>query len=198
MATNKKESSGNVELFVETIVEKEGKEIIHRVEKANSFVKGFVRHLSAYLTTDAYVDGFIDTSGAANWVSAGADFTQTALAPSGNDNYGVLVGTSSQTVSQDQYNLVAKISHGTTSGKLSYGETTYSVSDTSLTMTITITRMFDNLSGGDITVNEVGLFVKYTVGSDTKYAMIARDVITATTIPNGGRLTVRYIIQVNP
>jgi len=198
MVSNKEKNSGNIEILVETLVEKDGKKITHRVEKANSFVKGFIRHLTAYLVTDDYVDAFIDTSGSANWVSAGTNFTQTALAPSGDDNYGILVGTSSQTVNQDQYNLVAKILHGTTSGRLSYGETIYSVSDTSLTMTITITRMFDNLSGGDITVNEVGLFVKYTVGTDTKYAMIARDVITATTIPNGGRLTVRYIIQVNP
>jgi len=192
-------SKGNIEVFVEVeSLDKFGNVIARQRIKSDSFVKSFTRHLTAVLCSDSYVDAFIDTSGAANWVSQGANFIQTALAPSGNANFGIKVGTSSQAVSQDQYNLVAPIAHGTASGQMQYGDSSYTVSDTALTMTITIQRVFDNMSGADITVNEVGLFLKYTVGAETKYTMWARDVISATTVPNGGRLTVRYIIQINP
>jgi len=121
------------------------------------------------------------------------------VAGAGDDNYGILVGTSSGAWSWSQYCLGSKISHGTGSGQLSYGATTRSFSANSgQPAKCTIQRSFDNNSGADITVREIGWFMKSEVGGASEYWMVARDVITATTVPNGGRLTVTYNILINP
>ncbi len=192
-------SKGNIDVFLEIEVENDKGIVIDRKRlKSDSFVKSVHRHLLAVLTSDSYVDGFIDINGNTNWVSQGANYIQTALAPQGDDSFGIQVGTASQSVTQDDLQLVAKIPNGASSGQMEYSATTYTYSDTALTMTITLTRSFDNYSGADITVNEAGLMLKYTVGGTDYYTLWARDVISATTVPNGGRLTIRYIIQINP
>ncbi|GAH71984.1 unnamed protein product, partial [marine sediment metagenome] len=63
----------------------------------------------------------------------------------------------------------------------------------------TITRNFSNAAvGGDITVNEIGLYVKgYDTEDDTYYFMIIRDVIAGgIAVPDGQTLTVNYREQV--
>lgn len=190
-------SEGNIDVFLEIEVENDKGIVIDRKRlKSDSFVKSVHRHLLAVLTSDSYVDGFIDIDGNTTWVSQGANYIQTALAPQGDDSFGIQVGTASQSVTQDDLQLVAKIPNG--ERQMVYSATTYTYSDTALTMTITLTRSFDNYSGVDITVNEAGLMLKYTVDGTDYYTLWARDVISATTVPNGGRLTIRYIIQINP
>jgi len=124
----------------------------------------------------------------------------TSDAPSANDNFGVLVGTSDTAWAWTQYGLSGKISHGTGAGQLSYGETTVdSADDSGAPAKVYMQRSFDNNSGGDITVREIGWFLKAKDESlAAEYFMLARDVITATTVPNGGRLTVTYNILINP
>jgi len=129
--------------------------------------------------------------------SAG-DYCVTAGA--GVDTHGIVVGTSDASWTWSQYCLQAQITHGTGSGQLSYGATTRSFSANSgQPAKCTIQRSFDNNSGGDITVREIGwqLVAKDISGNPVNF-MIARDVITATTVPNGGRLTVTYNILINP
>jgi len=120
------------------------------------------------------------------------------IAAIGNDNFGVLVGTSNTAWGWTQHNLQGKISHGTGSGQLTHGVTTRSyTADGGAPATCTVQRSFDNNSGADITVREIGWFLTAMVGT-AQYFMIARDVITATIVPNGGRLTVTYNIKINP
>jgi len=118
----------------------------------------------------------------------------------GVDTHGIVVGTSDAAWSYTQYCLQAQITHGTGSGQLSYGATTTQlVSDTGSPAKLTLQRSFDNNSGGDITVREIGWqLVGKDDGGNPRNFMIARDVITATTVPNGGRLTVTYNILINP
>lgn len=123
-------------------------------------------------------------------ISAGAE----------NDNFGILIGTNDAAWAWAQYALSGKIAHGTSGGQMSYGATTESlVENTGAPAKTVLQRSFDNNSGADITVREIGWFLTAKAAAEVVfYFMIARDVITATTVPNGGRLTVTYNILVNP
>ena len=146
----------------------------------------------------SYQWSFRDTGGTTRYISK-FDFGQSSLkAPSGDDSYGIVVGTGTKSVELDDYNLESKITHGTGSGQLSYGECSpYGVtSDTRAD--VGLQRSFDNNSGADITINEIGMILKVYDGANTYYTLIMRDVISTTTVPNGGRVTVKYWFRYNP
>jgi hypothetical protein len=128
-------------------------------------------------------------------------------APDDDDTYGIVVGTGTLELSLDQYAPASKIAHGTGSGQLDYGLSSYEDLglDTGVTPPVyrfRITRTFSNLSGAAININEVCLFArsywKYSsaTSNDVKY-MIARDVLSTTyTVPNGGTATVAVTVEV--
>lgn len=183
-------AGGEIEIIVE---DREGRVIRHIKKQMDSFVKNVNWLLNIY-DKNAWV--IVDVDGN----SANVDpMTASVLAPAGEDNYGILVGSGSTAFDVDQYKLDSKISHGTGSGQLSYGEQSivdYSSSHEQWQ------RSFDNNSGGDITVYEIGMACKtsklYDGTPEIHYILLARDVITATTVPNGGRLTVKYTFRINP
>jgi len=114
--------------------------------------------------------------------------------PAGNANYGPVVGTGTGAFSWDNYALTTLIAHGTGAGQLSYGATTFNAPATSGNdRYYEVIRTFQNNSGGDITVNEIGLYAT----NGTYYWCFARDVLgTGVTVPNGQTLTVTYKIKV--
>jgi hypothetical protein len=61
--------------------------------------------------------------------------------------------------------------------------------------TLTIYRIFDNQSGSDITINEIGLSAQAYPGGN--YFLMARDVISPVTVTTGETLTINYIIETN-
>jgi hypothetical protein len=113
------------------------------------------------------------------------------------ENFGVVVGTGTTAFDLDDFRLDAVITHGNTTGKLYYQAqvapvTTYS-GDPDFTQNILHKRVFNNNSGGTITVNEVGL-VFLTYGSAHK-VMMSRDVLdTPAVVLNGAQLTVTISI----
>jgi len=181
---------GDIELIVE---DKDGRVVKHIKKPMDSFVKNVNWLLNIY---DKNAWAVTDVTGANVNVDP---ITASVLAPAGEDNYGILVGTGSTAFSITQYSLVSKISHGTGSGQLSYGE--QSVIDYGNDFE-QWQRSFDNNSGADITVYEIGMACRTTKlangTSETHYILLARDVITPVTVPNGGRLTVKYKFKINP
>ena len=113
--------------------------------------------------------------------------------PAGNDAQGILVGSGTDAESFEDYALQTKIANGTAAGQLSYVESeAHSITYNAGTKTFknTLVRYFNNNSGGDISVNEVGL-VGYThfCGWSNWYVMPTRDKLASTvTIPNTGQL----------
>jgi hypothetical protein len=116
--------------------------------------------------------------------------------PSGNANYGPVVGTGTGAYDWDNYKLDTQIAHGAGAGQLQYGATTFNAPQTvGNERYYEIIRTFQNQSGGDITVNEIGLYA--TQSTATYYWCIARDVLgIGVTVPNGQTLTVTYKIKV--
>jgi len=164
--------------------------------KGDSILGNWVNLYMAIRAGQEY--NFQDTGGTNRYISNMAFNNCGMLAPAGNDSYGILVGTGTTSVSMNDYALASKIPHGTGSGQLSYGDTS-SYNDLSDTRwSVGLQRSFDNNSGADITINEIGMVMKVNDGTNDYYVLIARDVISATTVPNGGRVTVKYWITWNP
>jgi len=113
------------------------------------------------------------------------------------------VGGSDAVFSKNDYSLGSKISHGTGSGQLLYGASTFeTVTDTDTTSYFRITRVFTNNSGASVTVKEIGIVIMHSIVSDstsyTAYFLIVRDVLTSpSSVPDGATLTVRYKIQIS-
>ena len=185
-----KNVGGEIELIVE---DKDGRVVEHVRKPMDSFVKNVNFLLNIY-DKNAWI--VTDMSGAEAHVDP---MTASVLAPAGEDNYGILVGTGSTPFDVTQYSLTSKISHGAGSGQLSYGEQSTVMGTETYEQW---QRSFDNNSGADITVYEIGMACKTTKladgTSETHYILLARDVITPVTVPNGGRLTVKYKFQINP
>lgn len=76
-----------------------------------------------------------------------------------NDRDGLIVGTGSTPPTVTDWDLESLISHGSSAGQLDYGPTQSTLNiDTGNNKAVwTWERVFNNNSGGDITINEVGL-----------------------------------------
>ncbi|MCD6132245.1 MAG: hypothetical protein J7J61_09110 [Candidatus Hydrothermae bacterium] len=183
-----------MELWIEAIVkDKKGRVTKRLKRKAHSFVANFIKCLAVKFASG--IEAIVDTGGTTqNVYRYNYDFA--ANAGSGDTNFGILVGTGTNSVSINDTALQTQIAHGTGTGQLQYGGVTYGATACDTTKCeCTITRDFANGSGGDITVYELGLAWKMYDGSN-RYILVARDVVSAgITVPNGQTLTVNYKIR---
>jgi hypothetical protein len=177
-----------LDVFVELeLRDKEGKLLKKRRFKSKTWVRNFIALINRSMGGDALMQmingGWTDR---ASWpVGAGT----------GDDSYGIQIGTGSNPWAYDQYALQSKISHGTGSGQMLYGTTSIS---SLITMTngikFVVSRIFTNGTSSTITVREISLATGYPSWSDQR--INARDVLSpAVDVPAGSSLTVRYVIQ---
>jgi len=183
-----------MELWIEALVkDKKGKVLKRLKRKAHSFVGNFIRCLAVQFASGK--EAITDTGGITRnpWASY---LNLKANAGSGDDNFGIQVGTGTNAVSINDNALLTKITHGTGSGQLQYGAVTFGATSCDASKCeCTITRDFANGSGGDITVNELGLVLQMYDG-DTQNYLVARDVVSGgISVPNGQTLTVNYKIR---
>jgi len=115
-------------------------------------------------------------------------------AGSGDDSKGILVGLSDTAWNKDQYCLQDKITHGSGSNQLLYGEQTISDAvDDPVEPYFRISRTFTNESGASITIKELGVVVKNSYNSTEILILILRDVLSSpVTVSDGYAVTVRY------
>jgi hypothetical protein len=196
--------SGNIGGEIEIIViDKEtGKILTHIKKPMNSFVVNMKNLITLFENNPGYGYGWSATN--TNGVGRVIDIQSGVflIAPGGDHNYGILVGSSDSPFDVSQYNLINKIPHGVGAGQLSYGAVT--VAEDTPTYK-TWQRPFDNLSGGDVVVKEIGIACKYVAYltlsqllSETGYVLLARDVIPTTVVPNNTSLVVKYTFKINP
>jgi hypothetical protein len=132
----------------------------------------------------------------ARWGSYGDCFT----AATGVATNGIIVGSSGQVFSFEDYNLISQITHGITAGTLHYGQTNsgaVSVPAWDLPtrkFTVVNERYFNNDSGGNITVREIGLVSRdVKLNYSTDQYLYARDVLdTEITLADAEQLRVTY------
>jgi len=210
--------------FVEvTVWDRDGKVVQRGRQEMRSFINNFLKILEALFRAgqgSATTTTLTDTGGSSKtvyveWyspgVGSGIDYAggtpMACNASSGDDSYGIVVGSGTVSLALDQYSLASKISHGTSSGQLSYGPMTFE--DLGLDQTVSppvyrmrLIRTFINLTSSAININEVGIVARNhwkNAGSviiDVRY-LIARDVLATTyTVPAGGGASVAITIEV--
>jgi len=180
-----------------TVLDKDGKVIKEFKKKMDSFVKNFhtMFIVGMAMNNGSEEVSFIDTDGTPrSSLLTNVDFIDS-LADDDDDTFGIQVGSGTTPVSLTDYKLDSKIPHGTGSGQLDYGACVVKETGDDYR---TVQRTFNNSSGGDVTVNEIGYVCRVTIETNTYYALLARDVISTTTVPNGGSLVVEYTFRINP
>jgi len=123
------------------------------------------------------------------------NLTQSPVGPINNSAYGIIPGRGSTAENFDSYALATPITHGVSATQLSFRASSHSSAYTSETKlwTATISRLFDNLSGGSIVITESAIYAYFaTMGWSL---MNCRDLLASSvTVLDDGVLTIKYTI----
>lgn len=210
-------------------LDKEGRLLERREQQSKSFVKNFISLLyiahaqiqedAPYTMTDiSGVARTVDSTAVghypkANLMIGSAPGLSGVFCFSGNkvaqarpetetiegSKIGIQVGTGDVAVTPTDYQLSARIAHGSVAGQLEYGGCELlSIAFADPNGEFTIRRYFTNNSGGGITVEEVGI---YSVGTDyDDYLvwpfLIARDLTGGVVVANTEILRATYVPQI--
>ncbi len=121
------------------------------------------------------------------------------LTPAAQDTKGIVVGSGTGAESFESYGLETLIAHGNGTGQLAYSASeSHSIAYVAETKVLTDTqiRYFNNNSGDDIEVNEIGIVTGIVVGGTGKLVLVSRDKLSSTvTVPDTGQLKVTYEIS---
>lgn len=161
--------------------------------KSRSYVIAFLDGLAVHMR-----ELTANIRDAGNTLRSVAPFTfyNDAKALNDQDDYGLVVGTGTNAVALADYALQAQISHGVGAGQLNY-----QASESTAPVTIgtkrrfLLTRSFVNESGGSITANECGIYVRCTV--TPYYFMTVRDIISGgEVVPDTTTLVIQYEVYI--
>lgn len=114
-----------------------------------------------------------------------------------SDSTGIVVGSGTAPESFEDYALQTLIPNGTGAGQLSYvASEPHAISYDAVGRILknSLARFFNNNSGGDVNVNEVGI-IFYTQYNGYRYIYSRDKLATTVTVPNTGQLKVTYTIQ---
>ncbi len=196
------------------VFDKDGRLIQRHKQRSHSWVRNAYNCLFTTLAGKNGNDAAPFGAGRLNWKDTGGNvrtnnypiFSATAnvddvsvkgyRAGAANDASGIVVGSGTNAESFEDYDLQTKIDNGSGAGQLSYvaGEA-HSISYADTTMTNTLARYFNNNSGGDVDVNEVGLIFGQ-MSNLIYHCLMSRDKLASTvTVPDTGQLKVTYTIQ---
>lgn len=96
---------------------------------------------------------------------------------------GIIVGTGGGAEDFEGYNLTTPVAHGSGAGELFYYAQVNPVWIWNVgprTWTIILPRYYNNYSGGDIVIDELGIFsLQYATTTSNKYVMVARDLLSS-------------------
>ncbi len=165
----------------------------------NHFLEALVQHLLCALSN---VDTAChDTGGVERTIekpSTADSFFLEVDAAAAADDYGLIIGTDDGTIlpiAVDNSALGAQIAEADMAhGAMTVNVFTQAGDDAS----VSLTRTFTNVSGGDITVSEYGLVCRSKdTGAATRYFLLMRRLPTAETISDGDNLTIQHTIKVS-
>jgi len=182
-----------VHIYIDGVI-KDGDKVVRKVrrQKGHSFVKQFSQYLLASFGYCLVSIKDITAASKTKLVS-NPRITINVNGSSGNASHGLVVGSSAAGVAITDYYVNTLIQHGITAGKLSYSANIIGAPTSDATSNyFIITRVFTNGSGGNVSVNELGL-----CGYDgSYYYCFARDVLASTIVlANGQNLTLNYTIK---
>jgi len=177
-----------------------------RVRRARSFVRNFIRALYTFMSGLGYSG--INTLGASvNFATIfygcgnmGLDsaYPSTSSYPT----RGIRLGTSTQAVALTDYKLISEIGCGTGTGEMEYYGTWQSNQQITTSGTqessFDIEAIYNNNSGGSITIQEIGLYCGYQTLTQVEYVTcMLRDLVSGgQTVNDGEWIKVKYTIKI--
>jgi|WetSurMetagenome_2_1015567.scaffolds.fasta_scaffold244258_1 hypothetical protein len=191
-----------------TITHPDGTVKEYQVRKSESFVRQFIDLLMVQMMAVSEVlPSYIrDVTNTLREIAVSSLNFQVTSA-TGDDSYGILVGTGNTPPTISDYALQTKIAHGVGAGQLQCGGVTFGLPTSNLTTShFTVTRNFANGSGSPITVYEIGLYVKgdsplpwlgqrWNSSLRNNFCTIRDVILAGINILNGETLTVNYRLQ---
>jgi len=118
--------------------------------------------------------------------------------PLSGQNNGIIVGSNNTAVTTGDNALNTRINHGVAAGELLYGGTEiFGLTFANPNGSFTIRRFFENVSGGDVTVQECGIYCPGWNAAEYTYQFcIARDITGAIVVATTEILEVTYTVQI--
>ncbi len=112
-------------------------------------------------------------------------------AGAGTSAWGIVVGSGTNAEDNTDIALQTKIGHGVGAGQLQYGPHSYrSTRIVGANVDFEMSRFFTNASGGNVTINEIGIY-----GYTSYYFCLMRDIVGALVLADGEVALVTYIIR---
>lgn len=176
--------------------------IIRKTRKklSRSFVIQFLQFIESMSTTAYGVAGTAititdtgNTGRSMSAASAGVSSYWAIGAVANDDTYGVVVGSDNTAETNSDYVLGTQIAEGAGAGQLNHGApnvTTTGVVGANVDMVYQ--RPFINNSGGAVTIEEAGIYLKTTPGW---FFCLVRDTTGTVTVNNGQTATVSYTFR---
>lgn len=183
-----------LELWLKVTDVKSGKVELH--QPSHSWTHVWCQLLCGFCKNGALANAVYDVSGVdqKSYACGGSYWEINAV--SGTNLYGIVVGTSTQAESINDNKLISIIQQGVGAGQMQYGGCTQQDPyDNSGTVSMIIQRLVTNQSGGTITINEIGVYVRL-YNSSYYYYCIIRDVLgVGVSVTNGSSKLIEYVFQ---
>jgi hypothetical protein len=184
-----------VHIYIDGII-KEGDKIVRKVrkQKGHSFVKQFAQYLLRNMVNQSIT--VKDIGNNSRTLSTSYFINANTNAGATITTYGLVIGSNATAVTINDYTLNTQIAHGITAGTLQYSAMAIGAPTSDATSNyFVMTRVFTNGSGGNVSINEIGIYVYDD--SSTYCFCFSRDILTSTiTLTNGQNLTLNYTIKV--
>lgn len=208
-----------MKLFIEWNLFDENKNLIDRMDKrlSHSFVKNYYNGILGQLTglanstangNDLYDIGGTLRQHATTVFSVASETSRGITIAAGDATAGIVVGSGDTAENFGMGSppaaigraLGTLIAHGAGAGQLNYSATTVPALTVSgsgpFTYSIAHVRYFNNASGNNVTVKEVGIYNYGQVAATTSSFMLARDLLASPiVIAHGGQYQVIYTFE---
>lgn len=208
------EKLGAIHTIVElTTTNLNGKIVNHKKFIGKSLTANFLQGLYALMGNNTTSADFpasglpfsanhniIDVTNASYTITNSANYVENFFRlnnPVGSDGWGTVVGTGNTAVTPQDYKLQTKIANGIGAGQLSYMQQgcVSGVNILGAVSSLILNRIYVNGSGGDITVNEVGIYTWMI--TNTKATCIYRDIVVGgQLVPSTNTLTCQITFQI--
>jgi len=199
-----------------TVTDTKTGKIIRKTRKrlCRSFVKQYLQLQEAFFRHAIGADGdivnIIDTSNTSRAAQMGSIYTAMAHTPKyilavdaieDDDTYGIVVGSDNTAVDNLDYKLNTQIADGQAAGELDYSSHTWVTSaEVGANIDFKVQRPFINNSGGNVTIEEAGIYT-YTWcrkgdAYDTGYIFcIVRELTGTITVADGQTATISFTFR---
>jgi len=190
-----------------TVTDTKTGKVIRRTRKrlCHSFVLQFLQLFEVSIRHAFAVAGDIisikDTGNVARSIQAStlplAYATWAIDCPEDDDTYGIVVGSDNTAEANTDYKIITQIADGAAAGELDYSAHTFTTSaEVGANVDLKIQRPFINNSGGNVTIEEAGIYTEHNdTSAAARFFCIVRDTTGTVTVADGQTATISFTFR---